>query len=240
MLSSQNLEIALGGISQISVPGTYFKYQAGTVSAGTDFTIGVKFGNQGDEVDLVPGNAIRLQGKPDTWRVRNKGSGTVTLKLVIGDGEFLDANVSFSGGITVGNEVEVKNDSGSPLTVQENLIAINQSYGSNSLAPWALNGWGYFYETVLAPASNVNGCIIHACNIIANATPQTFILVAHTAMPTGSFPAGDVIYMDNAAVNGQVYRLPAKVKVPAGKGIYLMGIGAIPAAAHARSVVMSI
>lgn len=123
--------------------------------------------------------------------------------------------------VSMAGEVEVKNDAGNPLAVsimgvgqvQENLIAYTGClvYDNQSIVGNVMQ--------VVAPAANVNGVIVNRF-IFKNSNTTTVSIIAKVAPPNSNW-AGDVLALNDAAVATGYMRDDSKIKIPAGKGLYL-------------------
>lgn len=121
MLQYYDFTLAVNGVQQVQVPGRYIAYYAGQSDAANTATqnrIAVKLGPTGNEVILQPGQAVHL-GDSDKdvpfWSVRNyDNTNNVTGQLLVGDGQFYDANKT----VTIGAS-NVSNAAALPVKRQQ-------------------------------------------------------------------------------------------------------------------------
>lgn len=224
------------------VDANLFVYESGVASVdGANRAVIVKPDN-GSEITLKPGQRFRLAPGADarTWAVRLADpTVTLTANFILGLGEFEDSNTlntfkldgTFTNSVYVNNtpaqRVPVQLDSATPINVAGSTVNYTNSYAASSYVPGTT-------VTVLTPAQNPNGCYVEYAEIsgivdTAN-TYATAALIAKTSAPGSDFD-GDVLMTTFcggpfASGNGQVGqvndRLPVRIKVAAGKGLYIV------------------
>lgn len=140
--------------------------------------------------------------------------------------------------VSMVGEVEVKNDAGNPLAVsitgvgqvQENLIAYT---GCLNVANTAFTTTTVMQQ-VVAPAANVNGIIIN--RYIFKNESALVTMLAKSSAPGGNWD-GDVLALNDVALATGYVRDDSKIKIPAGKGLYLYSSSA---ASHTLSLTYTV
>jgi hypothetical protein len=235
MLQYFDLNLPINKTQDVSADGTFVYYYSGSTPSGLDPSIILKAGT-GAEVILKPGQSIRLA--PDepavsTWKTRQLSNlETITGKLLIGTGDFNDANINniFKLDATFANQVTVTNDAAhrvpvtldttQTLNVAGSTVAYTTSYASTAASV------GGTPIQLLAPATNVNGVVLNKFELISNpGAANTVVILAKNGAPA-SITDGDVLW--SAQISAGVNRTAldqskdGQIKVPAGKGIYYL------------------
>jgi hypothetical protein len=209
-----------------------FVYESGAATGGTDTRIMVK-PDTGAEIVLRPGQRFRIDKaskKATRWQVHAFDPAvTITGSIIIGSGEFDDANTlnKFTLDASLANNVTVMNTAAArvPVTLDTTqiiqtsggVIAYQKSYNMTYLA------LGQVINIVTA-AQNVNGIMVNRTSMVGTATPSGVeaAFIANAAVPTGSAD-GDVIAWV-PAIPG-LYVDDAQIKIPAGRGLWLINGG---------------
>ncbi|WP_219909703.1 phage head spike fiber domain-containing protein [Pseudoduganella armeniaca] len=181
----------------------------------------------GGEIVLRPGQRYRTPERTTNWTIRPYGAEPLEGWLIIGQGDFDDANTKNSVKLdaTFANVVTVANDTNSrvPITVMNDTSArVPVSLDPNQLIQQSAPIMAYTnaksninmpvngtWIAVLTAAENVNGVILE--QVMAT---QTYVLCAKASMPQGYYD-GDVL-SSNAPLMDTTRR-----KVPAGKGVWM-------------------
>jgi hypothetical protein len=219
----------------INVEADLFVYESGDAGAG-DTRISVKPDN-GAEIILRPGQRFRIQGTAQRWSVSLKDPAvTLNGSIIIGSGEFDDANTlnkvtldaSFANNVTImngpGARVPVSLDPTQSLALT---VAYTNSYTSNGATLGVIQ--------VVAPGTNVNGVIVEFAEFTAvgssGASDQygVALLAKAGGAPVSVADGADVLLHTAMLLNnnpqGKDIMLPNRVKVAAGKGLYLIQYG---------------
>jgi len=107
-LQYYDFTLAPNGVREIPCEGTYFRYYSGS-AGGADESILIKSDTQGVVTILRPGQSIKMPINVKTWRMaNNKGAGTITGIVVVGDGEIQDSNVAGTVSVINGEIARVK------------------------------------------------------------------------------------------------------------------------------------
>jgi hypothetical protein len=216
----------------IGVQGDLFVYESGDAGAG-DSRICVKPEN-GAEIILKPGQRFRIKGTAQRWNVSLKdATSNLTANIIIGEGEFDDANTlnkftldaTLTNNVTVdntpANRVPVSLDTSQILNVAGDIVSYTHKYSSITTAPsgTAVN--------LLPAATNINGAVLNKFEVIAGSASGIIVVVLANANTPANLTDGDVLWSGftasatmtrfelDIAKNGQI-------KVPAGKGIWYM------------------
>ena len=202
-----DINIPAGGAREIQVQGDYVYYLSGS-AGGADSTITLRDVSGSDTVLLKPGQAFRLGygGKNVRWIVGNHaGAGDIEGVLLMGEGEFSDNRISGSVEVT------------GTVKTQEVGLEYGGSYSSFGVTLPTAN----LPVQVIAPASNVNGLVVHQ-SIIAHSDAISGVctLLAKETAPTG-IGDGDVL---NVAASGAVMPsiIQSPISIPPGKGLYVI------------------
>jgi len=225
---------------QLSAQGNLFVYESGTgANDASEVRVWVK-PDTGSEILLRPGQRFRPSQKANLWNIRLMDGGTqIDGYFIIGEGDFDDANTKnvfkldaeFANVVTVDNDaahrIPVALDSNVPLTIAGSTVTYTTSWANDVASDGT--------ATILTPAANVNGAYLEFAMIdaaISNGGGQGYISAAIVAKASAPASAtdGDVLLVCRAlspsgGVAAKTTTLPNRVKVPAGKGVYLVQSG---------------
>ncbi len=188
----------------------------------------------GDEVYLKPGQSVRLNKLATTWNISSLAGGGITGEIIIGNGDFADSNTTNSVSIeSVVGTVPVSGPDGDPVVVEidttsgavavalepgasvtESPITITNSHAATG------NIGANTSTAILLPAANVNGVVLLSA-FIEKSTLGHFTLLAKASAVTGQVDGTVLIHIPQAAAAGEYFELPARLKVPAGMGLYM-------------------
>lgn len=212
-----------------------------------DARIKVKAGS-GAEIVLKPGQRVRMTEPQSAWYVTAFDSYTpVTVNAIIGSGEFDDANTlnTFKLDGTFTNTVKVSNDAANRVPVQLDPTATQNVsiVGTVNVAGQTVNYTNAFADAqngpmtlaVITPAQNPNGLYVELAEIsgsgaVSGSAPAECVLLAKNGVPA-SITDGDMLMattcgtMSNTGTGVWGFvndRLGVRIKVPAGKGLYLV------------------
>jgi hypothetical protein len=225
--------------------GDLFVYESGTAGVDTaDRRIVVK-PDSGGEITLRPGQRFRIAPgqKAEMWSVRTlDNSVTLTGSIIIGSGEFDDANTLNKFTFDTGSgalPMNVVNDTAHRVPVSLGNASLNVSNPIMDYTETFFRNSNILAGAVqiVDPARNVNGIILQRWDVrqaSANngAIPGGMLsLLAKTAAPTG-LTDGDILFTGGLATagggswtdyhsnDGTTNTLGA-IRIPAGKGLYL-------------------
>ncbi|WP_228892545.1 hypothetical protein [Pseudoduganella aquatica] len=229
----------------IAVAGDLFVYQKGISTGNAELSVKSDIGG---EVDLIPGQRIRLPGKPTRWTLKVKdGVSAVTGKIVIGSGEFDDANTlnTFKLDGTFSNTVKVSNTPAEALPVTFGAITVGNTSANRvpvaldpnlalNIASGSTVAYTHKYISnassaantpieLLTAATNVNGVVLEKFDLLAGSS-CTFVVLAKATAPV-SPTDGTVVYGSNASGNAYVsmdLQKNGRVKIPAGLALWYM------------------
>lgn len=211
--------------TRISAYGSQIVFESGT-STG-DKHIRVKTDN-GDDIELKPGQQVRFTNSVSQWFISSlDGISAITGKLIIGDGDFTDSNISntftldstFANTVTVSNTTEqripVSLGTG-PVQTKEVAMEYTNSFSSKAATNAGLQ--------IVAPGANLNGIEVKKVLVTSGGTGIGFLsILAKTSMPANDSD-GDLIEVVPVTTSGAaIYRSEPYVKIPAGKGLYAFG-----------------
>ncbi|MCE3602381.1 hypothetical protein LXA47_01975 [Massilia sp. P8910] len=218
---------------EISAQGRYVYYQAGSTPLIDAGSASASAGNQGikctaggtgTSVVLMPGQSLRLPASekaPGYWRIDNaKNLEQVYGKLLVGEGEFTDANilntVRLDGSVV--NLMKVSNSTAErvPVKLDPNDIYMMGpivQYTDSLLNP---NVMPIGATTIVSPAANVNGVILSKVTLASDAS-ATYSLLTKASAPTNVYD-GNVLYY--IAPGAPVLDNVQAIKIPAGRGLY--------------------
>lgn len=208
-----NLTPGNGGAYQIPATGDLFVYESATTAG--DVRIRVK-PDTGGEIILKPGQRFRTPERTTMWTIRLVGTDPVAGFLIIGEGDFDDANTlnkvtldaQFANNVTVmnsaANRVPVSLDPNQLLQQAGPILAYTNSVKAALLANAVTQ--------VIAPSVNVNGIIIEK-QIFVNG--NSVYSQAKAAMPTGA-DDGDVLAFG---------LITERIKIAPGKGVFCYASG---------------
>ncbi|MFL6675882.1 MAG: hypothetical protein ACJ8LG_21645 [Massilia sp.] len=127
-LQNYDFTVAANGSREISAPGRFVYYRAGTTpliaggntpSANGNQEIKLTAGTTGASVVLMPGQSLRLpadEKQPSVWRVANsKNSEQITGQIIVGEGDFNDNAINSVVSLTTGS---VLNNAALPMQKQ--------------------------------------------------------------------------------------------------------------------------
>ncbi len=241
-MQTYSINLAGGASRTFGTTGNLFVYESGQV-AGNDTAparIIVK-PDSGGEITLKPGQQFRLpKGEQATqWFIRPADEGqTITGYVVIGAGEFLDANTlnTFKLDGTFTNAVTVTNTEQEPVPVSlvgGDTVTYTHSFADSSVTANEV-------KTVVAPAANVNGLVVEFAQLAISTLNSAGLQGASIVVKSGAAPAnmneGAVLLrlaylVPYQATNGAQYtmqkeKMDKRVKVPPGHGLYVVNAGA--------------
>lgn len=171
----------------------------------------------GGEIVLRPGQRYRTPERTTRWTIRQYGAETLEGWLIIGEGDFDDANTKNSVKLdaTFANVVTVANDTSTrvPVSFDPNQI-INQGAPimayTHSKSNINLPQGGSTWVQVLTPAENVNGVIVEQL-----ITTVGCAFSAKATMPANMHD-GDVLSIGTPTLD------TTRRKIAAGKALWLM------------------
>jgi hypothetical protein len=236
-----NLNVTPGNTQQVQCVGTGIWFESGA-STTADAYIIVK-PDQGAEMVLKPGQHFQDASMgTGTWRVTGHDpAATITGRVIIGNGDFGDSNVNniFKLDGTFTNSVNVNNTTAAPAVVSlhssditlpvsiagnvntsQGAMAYNSSFSTSASTATAVN--------VLAAAANVNGANLNQTLVSGTASTGAgaIAFVAKATAPT-SITDGDLL--DIVTIGGgstiNNFQNQSPIKVPAGKGIWVISAG---------------
>lgn len=239
-LQYYDINIGLTATQKVAAQGRYIYYLNGTTplisggvtpAAAGNQAIKVQAGTSGSSIILMPGQSLRLPANdkaPGEWLVTNyKGAEVITGQVLVGEGDFHDSNIQniVKLDATFPNGVKVTNDATAVIPVNiiggsGNNIVYTASYTSQA---------GLTANTavqIVAPGANVNGVTINR-SLIAGCNSIDLAFLAKATAPT-SVADGDLLAYAPAGPTGaqQTYTEDSQIKVPAGKGVYVISSGA--------------
>lgn len=237
-LQYYDITIGLTSTQKVAAQGRYFYYLNGTTalisggvtpSAAGNQAIKVQAGTSGNTIILMPGQSYRLplnEKAPGEWLVTNyKGAEAITGQVMVGEGDFHDSNtqntVKLDGSFA--NNVTVLNPATNPVntsTVQAPM-SYTLSFYENGAAAVA-NG----VIQVFSAAQNPNGAIVEKY-LLSDQSNSTAGAVIYNLMAKATAPAsitdGDVLDSLSTVANTPIDRsVKDRIKVPAGKGLYVV------------------
>ncbi len=244
-MQSNNLKIAAGGTTTLQIPGTGFWFESGT-STTADTYIVVK-PDTGAEFRLKPGQHVqdKSSGMVSVWRVSASDPGAVIDgKIIIGNGDFGDSNVSntfkldgtFTNTVSVNNTpanrvpVSLDTTQNLPVTVVGAVTVVGGTV--NYTNAWAdASGVNVTAQSIVTAAANVNGLYIEFAEmaLVPSVGNQGCVatILAKASNPGGPTD-GDVLFVGAAGCSSGTGVAPAvnvtlgqRIKVPAGKGLWL-------------------
>jgi hypothetical protein len=199
--------------------GDLFVYESAAAASTAETRIRVK-PDSGAVIVLRPGQWFRNPNKVTGWALESfSGVDVITANVVIGYGEFGDANTlnkvtldaTFANVVTVANtpqnRVNVALDPNNVLSTSAPIMAYNLAKNMNLAAG---------YNAIATAAENVNGLIFEQVYCSGPCS-----LVAHPVQPTGA-GQGDFL----AVNNGSPAMITQRIKVAAGKGLWIYNGGA--------------
>jgi hypothetical protein len=204
--------------------------------------------DRGGEIILKPGQRFRAAEMVTNWTITNYGQGTIDGSVIIGAGEFDDANTknTFKLDATFANSVSITNDVNTPVpvTVQNAQVKITndaanrvpvtldpaqtlQISGTNIMAYTTSStssgqtGPGNPPVQMVSPAVNVNGVILSQLIIPAGGSSTGTIYVLAKSSQPASLSDGDLLDMAIIAGSNSIYKFPQQIKIPPGRGVYV-------------------
>jgi hypothetical protein len=210
--------------------------------------------DSGGEIVLKPGQRVRMGERAKRWYVSLfDQTAAATVNAIIGSGEFDDANTlnTFKLDGTFTNAVKITNDTATRVPVSldvSQLVKIDPSIPLNIAGSTVqyTNSWvdastaAATATTIWTPAQNVNGAYIEFAEISmagsAGAGSTVVSLIAKSGAAPASATDGDVVMVATAAPGGTAQtnqaneKLPVRIKIPAGKGLYMNQTGNAQAA----------
>lgn len=242
-LQYYDVSLAVSESKEFSAQGRYVYYLNGTTPLITGGVTPAAAGNQalkikpaqggGGEIILMPGQSIRLPDSdkaPVAWRISNyKNAEVITGTVLVGEGEFVDNNTlnqvkldaTFANQVTVtnptNNRVNVALDPNVILNTAQNIMQYTGSFESAAATTAAVQ--------IVSAAANVNGVDVKQLVIVGNAVSAGNMALVAKASAPATIIDGDMI--DAVALTGaaQFNKLTTNVRVPAGKGVYLLSTG---------------
>jgi len=194
--------ITAGGSEKVAAAGDYVHVK----TADRAFHLVFEDENYG-KIEVTQGDQVRLKGDLSGFRIENKDTiNALNVELIVGFGAFRAGQLvgSIDSVNTIVNPVE------------------NKAHVSASLN----KGWLYTASaaplTVVAPASNVNGILIHNAAALSLSALSSVLcgVVANVAAPVGINDPGNIRFcfsMGGSMVHNQ---LNNTIHIPAGHGVY--------------------
>jgi hypothetical protein len=180
----------------------------------------------GDEIVLRPGQRFRPEASTTSWGVTAYGQESIDGAVIVGRGDFDDANTknsikldaSFANSVTVTNDtknrVPVALDPSQLLQIltQEAVMAYTDSITVN------LSSGATAIMECISPAKNINGVIIEqATGLYGNTTA----LLAKATKPDQWYDGtSDLLVRVPSNSSSECLPFGKRIKVPAGKGVY--------------------
>ncbi|HEX8611938.1 MAG TPA: hypothetical protein VF800_11685 [Telluria sp.] len=218
---------------EISAQGRYVYYQAGSTALIDAGTASANAGNQGikctaggtgTSVVLMPGQSLRLPANekaPGYWRIDNaKNLEGVYGKLLVGEGEFTDANilntVRLDGSVV--NLMKVSNSTAErvPVKLDPNDIYMMGPIVQYTDSLFHATPLGAGAYVLVSPAANVNGVILSKTLLTSDAS------AAYSLLTKSSTPAnvvdGNVLYY--VGPTSPVIDNVQAIRIPPGRGLY--------------------
>lgn len=238
------------GKQTLPASGDLIVYESAVTPTSGESRIKVKPDN-GGVVILRPGQWFRNPDKVTGWALESyNGNDQIDAVFVIGFGEFGDANTlnKFTLDATLTNNVTVNNTVAQrvpvnldltqrlPVALDPNVplnIAGQTVQYTNSFSDASIGVANTFTSTVIfTAAANVNGAYVEFAELSSSCTAATqMVTVTLNAKATApaSHTDGDVV-MTHVNSSGNTVQLVnvvnqilgARIKVPAGKGLYLI------------------
>lgn len=217
-LRDSAIPLVAGADEILSIQGNYFRLSEAT------YPVIVEIEGQ-DVFKLKPGEDVVYPVEDEFARIVLKTLHPVgeTVTVTVGRGVKV-GSVSLSGSVSINGvpEVEIL---GNLDGITGNVKTIEQpiEYGAayKSATTTGLNA----PSTVVSPAANVNGLIIHDFTYTADANGTSIysVLIAKNSAPT-SIIDGDVLGASESSGGSQysTFRSKRPIKVPAGKGLYFI------------------
>lgn len=251
-LQYYDILLAVGANKEISAQGRYIYYYNGTTPHITDGTvlatagaqrIKVRPGGTGNEILLMPGQSFKLDPadkEPGTWRIENYGATeTITGQIMIGTGEFNDANTlntikldaTFANSVTVVNSTAARVPTTADITQTIPVsIAGNVNVTTGGAVAYT-NAFTSAAQTnataveVLAAASNTAGVDVKRVRHSGGSNlTGTVALIAATSAPAGLTTAGNQVIWSAGYVTENPDSVQGDaIRVPTGKGLWFIG-----------------
>lgn len=216
--------------TRISSLGSQIVFESGT-STG-DSHIRVKT-DTGDDIELKPGQQVRFVKPVTQWYVSSlDGTSAINGKLIIGDGDFTDSNISntFTLDSTFANTVKLNNttaervpvtlDVTQELKIKGGIVAYTKAYSSSAESAVQTG------IQLLSAAENVAGAILHKFEIITRLTVAYQYSILAKATAPANIADGDILFSE--VLTGAQLMTKSKmdmgkdgqIQVPAGKAIW--------------------
>lgn len=245
---------ALKGFQNLPAQGDLIVYESANVALNAEARVRVK-PDSGGEVWLKPGQWFRATQLVSNWSIKSfNGNDVIDAFFVIGSGDFGDANTlnKFTLDATFANNVKVTNSVAERVPVTADLtqtIPVSIA-GAVTVVGTTVNYTNAFADAstgaqvatpVFLPAANVNGAYIEYAEISAsNAGAGNFVasLIAKASAPANAID-GDVVMITSCGGIGTSGsaptvndRLGVRIKIAAGKGLYLNQNNGAPSTAN--------
>jgi hypothetical protein len=250
-LQYYDIALGINGTREVSAQGRFIYYRSGSTplidggapSAAGNQAIKVTAGTTGSSIILMPGQSLRLpenEKRPAIWRVANYlNNEVITGVVLIGEGEFRDSNTSNTSFVkldaTFANNVKVTNDASARVPVQLdpttiiNVAGATVQYTNSWVDAGTANVLG---QMIFSAAANPNGAFIEFAemSLVANAaTAQSLCQLMVKATAPANVTDGDCVMIGTSGntpgstSGGGVTNLVlgVRIKVPAGKGLWL-------------------
>lgn len=191
----------------IAAAGVLLRYLNGSAGTG-DNTLKVRVGNTGQTFLLQPGQSIRLAADAppiDTWYLSSYAmTDDITGQVLIGDGDFIDNRIS--GTVDISGTVKT----------QETGLEYTGSFAEFGV----LLAVGVAHQ-VIAPAANVNGVVVHQCQMKhLDGGGGVAVLIAKASAPANITDGDVLLYGTDSSTNPAMFSMP--ILIPPGKGLYFI------------------
>lgn len=219
-----------------------------TPTAAGNQAIKVQAGQSGNTILLMPGQSYRLDDNdkvPTEWILSNfKAAEVITGQVMVGEGDFRDSNTSNTSYVkldaTFANNVRITNTPADRVNVSLDTSQILQIAGQsvNYTNAWADIGNGpVVAQQIFSAASNPNGAWIEFVDfslVNQQQTPSFIASIIAKATAPATQTDGDVLFVASAAgtsatASGTLAVVnqtqSVRIKVAAGKGLYLNQTG---------------
>ena len=199
------------------------------LSPRANVRVTVKNPDNDEAFELTPGGSARLSMFSEL-RISHDGTGTETFTIYVGmNTEARTAQVSgniqpVGGSDNTANPPIIKSIT-DPVTVQGITDPVTVQGITDPLSPQDITGavsYGRYsasstLNTILSPASNVNGCIVYMT--LAGVYSGVVSIMAKQTAPTGPLDTG-AIYLDSNWSMNRISKTTLPLLVPAGFGLY--------------------
>lgn len=267
-LQYYDINLGVNQTQKIGAQGRYIYYYAGstpliaggaTPAAAGNQAIKVQAGQSGNTILLMPGQSYRLDDAdkaPTEWIVANfKQAETITGQVLVGEGDFRDSNTSNTNYVkldaTFANNVKVTNDTSArvPVALDPNTVInvagstvqYTNAYNNNSTA-------NLVADPIFTAAQNPNGAFVELVDVAIAASSAAGAFASCTLIAKATAPAsetdGDGVFAAATGVAVNTGTAPVnvtqstRIKIAAGKGLYLNQSSASGAPSVFRKLVL--